>query len=160
MISHSITDDIDAIYTFASLSNVLSHLRLTCISFTVGQLITFSVKLYYNYSGVSYYIWGWFLLHLWLELHLELIFITFLVGITFSVVITFSGDTHILCSSLVGERKLEVGQDSGVLQIEYLRLFLCYAFWHDGGAFCVAVICPYVGCVPFLTVVWYPKIWW
>ena len=27
-----------------------------CITFTVGQLITFSVKLYYIYGGVSYYI--------------------------------------------------------------------------------------------------------
>ena len=44
------------IYAFATLSNVLLHLRLTCITFTVGQLIKFSIKLYYVYGGVSYYI--------------------------------------------------------------------------------------------------------
>ena len=32
------------------------HLRLTCITFTDGQLITFSVKLYYIYGEISYYI--------------------------------------------------------------------------------------------------------
>ena len=35
---------------------MLLHLRLTCITFTIGQLITFSVKLHYIYGGVSYYI--------------------------------------------------------------------------------------------------------
>ena len=51
-------DDIDKIYAVATLSDVLLHLRLTCITFTVGQLITFSVKLYNTctYGGVSYYI--------------------------------------------------------------------------------------------------------
>ena len=90
---YHITDDIDAIYAFAALNNVLLHLRLNCITFTFGHLITFNVKLYYIYGGVSYYIWGWFLSHLWLVLHLGLIFITFTVDITFRVVITFSGDT-------------------------------------------------------------------
>ena len=53
---YHITDDIDAIYAFAALNNVLLRLRLTCITFTVDQLITFSVKLYYIYGGVSNYI--------------------------------------------------------------------------------------------------------
>ena len=65
---------------------MLLHLRLTCGTFTVGQLIIFSVKLYYIFGGVRYCIKGSFLLHLWLVLHLELNFITFTVGITFSVV--------------------------------------------------------------------------
>ena len=39
-------------------NTMLLHLRLTCITFTVGLLITFSVKLYYIYGGVSYYIKG------------------------------------------------------------------------------------------------------
>ena len=39
-------------------NTMLLHLRLTCITFTVGQLITFSVKLYNIYGGVSYYIQG------------------------------------------------------------------------------------------------------
>ena len=51
-----ITDDIDAIYAFTTPSNVLWHLRLTCIAFTVGQPILFSVKLYYIYGGVWYHI--------------------------------------------------------------------------------------------------------
>jgi len=34
-------------------NTMLLHLRLTCIAFTVGQLITFSVKLYYIYGGVG-----------------------------------------------------------------------------------------------------------
>ena len=54
-ISDKKRDDIEAIYAFATLSNVLIHLRLTCVTFRVGQLITFSVKLYYIYGGVSYY---------------------------------------------------------------------------------------------------------
>ena len=37
-------------------NTMLLHLRLTCITFTVDRLITFSVKLYYFYGGVSYYI--------------------------------------------------------------------------------------------------------
>jgi len=37
-------------------NTMLLHLMLTCITFTVGQLITFSVKLYYIYGPVSYYI--------------------------------------------------------------------------------------------------------
>ena len=39
-------------------NTMLLHLRLTCITFMAGQLITFSVKLYYTYGGVSYYIYG------------------------------------------------------------------------------------------------------
>ena len=39
-------------------NTMLLHLRLTCITFTVGELITFSVQLYYTYRGVSYYIKG------------------------------------------------------------------------------------------------------
>ena len=39
-------------------NTMLLHLRLTCITFTVGQLITFSVKLYNIYGGVSYDIQG------------------------------------------------------------------------------------------------------
>ena len=74
-------------------NTMLLHLRLICITFAVGQLITFSVKLYYIYGRVSCYIWGWFLLLLWLVLHLELILITFTVGITFRVFITFTSDT-------------------------------------------------------------------
>ena len=54
-------------------NTMLLHLRLTCITFTVGQLITFSVKLYNIYGGVSYDIQGWFLSHLRLALHLQLV---------------------------------------------------------------------------------------
>ena len=34
----------------------LLHLALSCITFTVGQFITFSVKRYYFYGWVNYYI--------------------------------------------------------------------------------------------------------
>ena len=34
----------------------LLHLALSCITFTVGQFITFSVKMYYFYGWVDYYI--------------------------------------------------------------------------------------------------------
>ena len=37
-------------------NTMLLHLRITCITFTVGQPITFSVILYYIYGGVSCYI--------------------------------------------------------------------------------------------------------
>ena len=60
----------------------LLHLALSCITFTVGQVITFSVKMY--------------LLYLRLVLHLALICTTFTVDITFSVVITLSGDTAVM----------------------------------------------------------------
>ena len=88
-------------YRKGAFNTMLLHLKLTCITITVGQLITFSVKLYYIYGGVSYHIQGWFLLHLRLVLHLELIFITFAVGIIFSVVITFSGDSSNILTSLM-----------------------------------------------------------
>ena len=35
---------------------MLLHLRLTCVTFTVGQFVTFSVKLYHIYNGVNCYI--------------------------------------------------------------------------------------------------------
>ena len=34
----------------------LLYLALSCITFTVGQFITFSVKMYYFYGWVNYYI--------------------------------------------------------------------------------------------------------
>ena len=37
-------------------NTMLLQLRLTFFTFTVGQLVTFSVKLYYTHGGVSYYI--------------------------------------------------------------------------------------------------------